>query len=84
MVNWIDLDKGKLNGEFFFKLLISEIPDLKNKINPIDDIGDHARMKTFSCYANSLPLPKQIDKLKECFSFIENRIESVISDFENA
>jgi len=82
-VNWIDLDKGKMSGNEFFDSLLEFFPNMKDEFQDCEGDEIHYKMERFSDYTNKQIKENNQVKVKECFDFIEDKLDLINSDLEN-
>lgn len=82
--NWIDINDGKMNGFDFFELVLQEFPDLEKEMNEWEKDFFHMRMEIFAEYTIEQIKANKVSELTKCFNFIENKMEILNSDIENA
>lgn len=82
--NWIEVDKGKIDGKKYFQEMGKEFPELVEELNWHEDDLIHPKMEIFSRYTNQQIKDGNDKELIRCFHFQEQRLGKVDSDLENA
>jgi hypothetical protein len=82
--NWIDADKDKMHGKEFFTDMEKEFPEFAEELNWYEDDLIHPKMEVFSRYTKQQIKDGNDKELIRCFNFLEERLEKIDSELENA
>jgi len=84
MVNFIEIkDKGKSGNEYFAEMA-ADFPSLKDEIDFWEEEDIFNRMEEFARYTNMQITSGEIDELRRCLMFQEQRIDKVNQGLLNA
>lgn len=81
--DWIDPEIDKINGEYYFKDLEENFPELCDEFNLYEVNQYHLKMEVFANYTNQQIKGGSNKELLRCFHFQEERLSSINSNLEN-